>query len=200
MLKACAYLLALSFATVAHGAGPMIDNERVTVWDATSALPPAEHDFVAVPLSQEGTTVADRPGSAVLGHRGSAPSKDGIRTIVIELKDKSASGAPEAAPIPNNSGYPLAFPRPHSKKLLENDRVIVWDTVWPPGEATPMHFHDKDAVAVFESNGVLQSTTPDGKKIALDVKFGDVKFSRRDRTHAEVLVSGQAHAIIVELK
>jgi hypothetical protein len=83
---------------------------------------------------------------------------------------------------------------------LENDRVIVWDTVWPPGEVTPMHFHDKDAVAVFESNGVLQSTTPDGKKIALDVKFGDVKFSRRDRTHSEVLVSGQAHAIIVELK
>jgi hypothetical protein len=83
---------------------------------------------------------------------------------------------------------------------LENDRVIVWDTVWPPGEVTPMHFHDKDAVAVFESNGVLQSTTPDGKKTALDVKFGDVKFNRRYRTHSEVLVSGQAHAIIVELK
>jgi hypothetical protein len=196
-LPTCAYLLALSFATVAHGGEPIIDYERVTVWDATSALLPAEYDFVAVPLSHEGITVADRPASAVLGHRGTAPSKDGTRTIVIELKDKPASGAPEPARGPNNTGYPLVFPRPHSKKLLENDRVIVWDTVWPPGEVTPMHFHDKDAVAVFESNGVLQSTTPDGKKIALDVKFGDVKFSRRDRTHSEVLVSGQAHAIIL---
>ena len=156
--------------------------------------------FVAVPLSQEGTTFGDRPGFAVLGHQGTAPSKDGTRTIVIELKDNTASGAAEPAQIPRSSGYPLAFPRPHSKKLLENDRVIVWDAVWPPGEVTPMHFHDKDAVAVFESNGVLQSTIPDGKKTALDVKFGDVKFSRRDRTHSEVLVSGQAHAIIVELK
>jgi hypothetical protein len=35
-------------------------------------------------------------------------------------------------PIENKSGYPLGFPRPGSKKLLENARVIVWDYTWQP--------------------------------------------------------------------
>jgi hypothetical protein len=186
MLRTFAFMLALSSAAVAHGAAPIIDNERVTVWDTTSALPPAEHEFVAIPLSQE--------GPPVLGYRGTVPSKDGARTIVIELKGNSP------APIPNNSGYPLAFPRAHSKKLLENDRIVVWDTVWLQGEPTPMHFHDKDAIVVFESNGIIQSTNLDGKKAAVEVKFGNATFNRRDRTHTEVLLGGQAHAIIAELK
>jgi hypothetical protein len=186
VLRISLYLLTLSFAVVSHAAEPKIDNERVTVWDATSALPPAEHDFVAVPLALGGPTR--------FGRQGSVPSKDGARTIVIELKGNSP------APIPNNSGYPLAFPRPYARKLLENDRVIVWDYVWHPGQPTPMHFHDKDALAVFESNGALQSTTPDGKTVVTAVKFADVTFNHRDRTHSEMLFSGHAHAIIVELK
>jgi hypothetical protein len=186
MLRASLCLLASSFATVSYGGAPMIDNDRVTVWDTTSALPPAEYDFVAVPLSPK--------GAPLFGHRGTLPSKDGARTIVIELKDNSP------APIANYSGYPPAYPRPHAKKLLENDRVIVWDTVWYPDKPTPMHFHDKDALAVFESDGVLQSTTPDGKKAVTEVKSADVLFNHRDRTHTEVLLSGHAHAVIIELK
>jgi hypothetical protein len=179
-------VLALSFAALCHGAEPLMDNERVTVWDTTSALPPAQHDFVAVSLSQEGT--------ARFGHRGGIPSAGGARTVVIELKDSSP------ATIANNTGYPLAFPRPHAQMLLENDRVIVWNSVWRAGEPTPMHFHDKDALVVFESNGVLQSTTPGGEKVVSEIKFADIRFNRRDRTHSELLLSGQAHAVIIELK
>ncbi len=178
--------LALSFAASSHGAEPVIDNERVTAWDTTDALPPAQHDFVAVSLAKTGT--------AVFGHRGDLPSAAGARTVVIELKDDSP------APIANNSGYPPAFPRPHAKKLLEDARVVVWDYVWRPGEPTPMHYHDKDALVVFESDGALQSATPDGKTAATNLKFADVRFSRRDRTHSEMLLNGHAHAVIVELK
>ena len=35
--------------------------------------------------------------------------------------------------------YPPAFPRPTAKKLMETDRIVVWDIVWPNGQATPMH-------------------------------------------------------------
>lgn len=186
MLKICLCVLAMGFAALSRAAAPMIDNDRVTAWDTTQALPPAQHDFVAVSLSKTGT--------AVFGHKGDVPSRAGARTVVIELKDKSPP------PIPNISGYPPAFPRPHAKKLLENDRVVVWDYVWYPGEATPMHFHDKDALAIFESDGALQSTTPDGRTVAANIKFADVRFNLRDRTHSEMLLSGHAHAIIVELK
>jgi hypothetical protein len=186
MLRISLCILALSFAALSRGAEPAIDNDRVTVWDTASALPPAQHDFVAVSLTQKGT--------AVFGHRGAIPSKDGARTVVVELKDNSP------APIPNNTVYPLAFPRPHARKLLENDRVIVWNTVWRPGEPTPMHFHDKDVLVVFEANGTLQSTTPDGKSTVSEIQFAKIAFNRRDRTHSEMLLGGHARAVVIELK
>jgi hypothetical protein len=186
MLRISLCLIALSIAASAHGAEPVIDNDRVTAWDSTSASPQAVHDFVAVPLSKIGT--------AVFGHRGEIPSTDGARTVVVELKDNSPP------PIANNTGYPLAFPRPRAKKLLENDRVIVWSYIWHPGQPTPMHFHDKDALVVFEANGTLQSTTPDGQTTLNEIKFAKVTFNRRDRTHTETLIHGHARAIIIELK
>lgn len=179
-------LIALGVATLSHGAEPVLDNERVTVWDTVRALPPAQHDFVAVSLSQKGT--------AVFGHRGDIAGKPGIRTVVVELKDHPL------APIANNSGYPLAFPRRYAKKLLENDQVIVWDNVWHTSKPTPMHFHDKDALVVYEASGALQSTTPDGKKVVSEYEFGQIRFSPRDHSHTELLVRGRGHAVITELK
>jgi hypothetical protein len=179
-------MLGLSVAAIAHGAEPILDNEHVTVWDTAVALPTSPHDFVEVPLSRKGT--------AKFGHQGDRPGKAGSRTIVIELKDLPVT------PLANETGYPLAFPRKHARKLLENAQVVVWDSVWHPGEPTPMHFHDKDAVVVFEATGTLKSTTPDGKSVITEIQFGNVRFGARNRTHSEVLVSGEAHAVITELK
>jgi hypothetical protein len=178
--------LALSLAGYSFGAEPVLDNERVRVWDTTESLPPAQHDFVAVSLTRKGT--------AHFGHRGDAPGKSGVRTVVVELKDQAVP------PLANTSGYPLAFPRPHARKLLENDRVVVWDYAWRPHEPSPMHFHDKDTLVVFEATGALQSTTPDGKATVNEIKFGDIRFNRRDRTHTELLLRGRGRAVITELK
>jgi hypothetical protein len=186
MLKIVLGIVALSFAALSYGAEPIIDNERVKVWDTTDVMPPAQHDFVAVSLS--------RKGDARFGHKGDTPGKAGERSVIVELKDHTVP------PIANTTGYPLAFPRPHARKLLENDRVIVWDYTWRPKEPTPMHFHDKDALVVFEATGALQSTTPDGKSVVNEYKFGDIRFNLRDRTHTELLLGGRQHAVITELK
>jgi hypothetical protein len=186
MLKIAFAAFSLSVAAFSWGAEPVIDNERVTVWDTTQPLPTAQHDFVAVSLSHKGT--------AHFGHKGSTPGKAGVRTVVIELKDHALP------PLANTTGYPLAFPRPHVRKLLENDKVVVWDYTWRAHEPTPMHFHDKDTLVVFEATGPLQSTTPDGKSTVNDYKFGDIRFNGRDRTHTELLLNGAQHAVITELK
>jgi hypothetical protein len=186
MFKAACFALALGVATTSNGAEPVLDNERVTVWDTTSPLPPAQHDFVAVPLPHIGT--------AVCGHKGEVAGKTGARTVVIELKDHLLP------PIANTSGYPLAFPRPNAKKLLENAKVVVWDNIWFTGKPTPMHFHDKDALVVYEATGSLQATAVDGKQVVSDYQFGQIRFSPRDHTHTEVLVGGQGHAVTIELK
>jgi hypothetical protein len=164
----------------------VIDNERVTVWDTTSSLPPAAHDFVAVTLAQ--------PGNAVFGRAGDTVGAAGSRTVIVELKDHPV------ASIPNNSGYPNAYPRPHIEKILENDRVVVWRYRWNLGEPTPMHFHDKDVVVVYLEDSALKSTEPDGKSVLNEYKSGDIRFNRRNRTHTELLVRDTGSAVITELK
>jgi len=180
------FAFALTFAASAQAGEPLIDNERITVWDTYAPLSPAQHDFVAVSLTRKGT--------ATLGHKGEVPGESGAHTVVIELKDYNL------APIHNVSGYPIAFPRPHVEKLLENDKVIVWSYHWNPGEPTPMHFHDKDVLVVYEEDTQLVSTTPDGKKTGNDYKSGDIRFNRRDRTHTELLVNASGSAVMTELK
>lgn len=177
------YLAAMLFQAAPSGSSPIIDNERVTVWD-TPTPKTYSHEFVAIELSD---------GSAWLGKAGGKPPSQG-RTIVIELKDN------KIPPLANASGLPNAFPRPGSKKVLENKRVIVWDYSWKPGEATPMHFHDKDVVVTYLKDGTLKSTTPDGKVTMNDYKYGDVKYNNRNRSHTETLVKGSQRAIIVEFK
>jgi hypothetical protein len=179
-------VLLLCLASLSFAAQPIIDNERITVWDVTSPLPPAERDFVAVSLTKRGT--------ALFGHKGDTPGKPGERTIVIELKDHPVPA------LPNKTGYPNAFPRPHVVKLLENDRVIVWSYHWTRGEPTPMHFRDKDVVVVYQEPTALKSTTPDGKSTVNEYHDAEVRFNLRDRTHTELLVRGTGSAVMTELK
>src|SRR6476646_3820955 len=128
------------------------------------------------------------------------PLIDNDRVSVLDVSDYSTSGQPTDAVVVSLSGNPVAFPRPGTKKVLENDRVIVWDSTWTPGVATPMHFHDKDVVVVFLEDGDLKSTTPDGKEVLNKYTAGTVRFNQGNRTHTETLMNGKQRAIITELK
>jgi hypothetical protein len=178
-------LTGLCFGAASTTDTATIDNERVTVWDL-HAEKIADHDYVAVSL--------DRKGTAKLGHKGEKVGKAGEHTVLIELKDNPVT------PVVNKTGFPNAFPRPHVKKLFENDRVIVWSYRWNPGEATPMHFHDKDVVVVYEEPTALKSTTPDGKSTVNAYTEGQIKFNLRDRTHTETLIRATGSAVMTELK
>ena len=163
---------------------PVIDNDRVTVQDV---------NHVSVVAQPADAVVVSLSGIATFVPKGARANLSG-RMFVITLKDHPVP------PIDNKSGYPLAFPRPGTKKVFENDRVIVWDSTWTPGVATPMHFHDKDVVVVFLEDGDLKSTTPDGKEVVNKYTTGTVRFNQRDRTHTETLINGKQRAIITELK
>jgi len=174
---------------------PLIQNNRVTVWDVAPGAPaPAtSHDVVTFVIRG---SVTNPQGTAVYRAKGAPaqPVPATARAIVIELQDA------KVAPLPNTSGYPLAFPRPGSRKLLENDRVVVWSFTWTPGVATPVHFHDKDVVVTYLADGALTSTDPQGKAVVNEHHFGYTKFNARDRVHTETLTRGQASALMVELK
>jgi hypothetical protein len=180
LLLLCAMLFQAGSPTAVK---PIIDNEHVAVWDVTDSAPAQPNDAVVVSIS----------GNATFISKGTTPKISG-RSIVIDLKDHPATT------YKNTTSYQLAFPRPGSKKIFENDRVIVWDYTWTPNVATPMHFHDKDVVAIFLEDGDLKSTTSDGQSTVTSYKPVTVKFNLGGRTHTETLVRGTQHAIITELK
>jgi hypothetical protein len=198
------------------GAALLLENERVLVWDVTwlkgkpSPLHRHRYDLVAVFLVGSPIRVTQPDGSSrestvsrghvVFQGKGVTHVEEGLvetnprHAIVIDLKEYAV------APLQNASGYPAAFPREGAQKLLDNDRVIVWDYTWMRGKPTPMHFHDKDVVVVTFDGGEIRSATPDGQRTTSTVLPGLARFNPRNRTHTEELVSGSVRQIIVELK
>jgi len=177
----CAMLLQAGSQAAAK---PAIDNDRVTVWEMRGLMPPTPGDAVIIISSS---------GIAKFVPKGTTANFS-EKYLVIDLKDHPVP------PIENKSGYPLAFPRPGVKKLLENERVIVWDYTWQPDVPTPMHFHDKDVVVWMLEDGDLRSTTPDGQSTVNQYTAGTVRFNARNRAHTETLIKGKQRAIITELK
>jgi hypothetical protein len=180
------------------GARPIIDNEHASVWDFTwtKGVPSALDRRTS---SSVWIWVTPNPGVVEFWEKGverravqsiGAPA----RAIVINLKDHPLSA------MVNKSGFPNAFPRPGGKKVLENDRILVWDYTWTSGQPTPMHFHDKDVVVVYLKAGALKSTTPDGKSSVNQLSMGKTTFNARDRVHTETLIQGESRAIITEFK
>jgi hypothetical protein len=172
------HALALIFAL-----SSLITNARVIVSDGTDSGT-RSHDVVVVDLKTAGARFV-KTGTPLLAKE---------RSIIIELL------APPIGALPNTSGLPDAFDRPGIEKLVDNERVTVWRYTWQPHKKTTRHFHANDVVVVHMADGVLASTTPDGKTVMNPNSHGLTKFNPRGRIHEEELVKGKASAVIVELK
>ena len=73
---------------------------------------------------------------------------------------------------------------PQRKEILRNDRVTVSLSELAPGEATPMHQHDRDMLAVFVNGGRTRDTML-GHKPAVDkMAVGEVRFRNAGYAHA----------------
>jgi quercetin dioxygenase-like cupin family protein len=97
--------------------------------------------------------------------------------------------------------YPPPFPRPDSTKVLENDRVQVWDVTWPKGQPSPMHEHVYDQISITLVAGSIKVTRPSGSPTMGKSRFGSVSFVRKGTVHAEEGMSEvPQHKIMVQLK
>lgn len=96
---------------------------------------------------------------------------------------------------------PPPFPRPGATQLFDNDRVTVWDVVWPKGQPTARHRHPYALAGVFLESGDRVITDADGARRKVTNAAGGVTFQLKGLTHIEEGTSdAPLHAILIELK
>jgi hypothetical protein len=96
---------------------------------------------------------------------------------------------------------PPPFPRTNATKLLDTDRITVWDIVWPKGQPTAMHRHVYDQVGTYYAKGGRLITTPDGAARAVVTEIGSLSSTRKGTTHIEEgNTDPPLRAVFIELK
>jgi hypothetical protein len=84
-----------------------------------------------------------------LTHQEMSTTDPGRHTVVIDIKDKHV---PEAA---NTTGLPANRYATYQNKVVDNDRVTIWDCAWSPGREGVSSFDGRDMFLAFASGGEL---------------------------------------------
>src|SRR5258705_12910466 len=79
---------------------------------------------------------------------------------------------------------PPAYPRPGATKMLENDRVVVWNIAWLK-QQYPLHRHIYDLAGVYYAAGDRIIVSVDGTRRPVKTAAGDIAFQRSGVTHIE---------------
>lgn len=99
------------------------------------------------------------------------------------------------------ANLPPAYPRPGVTKILDNDRVQVWNISWLKGESSPLHRHIYDLVGVYYEPGDRVIISPEGAKRPVSTRAWDIAFQRTGVTHIEEGASdAPLRAVFVEMK
>jgi hypothetical protein len=161
------------------GAKQLLDNQFVTIWDVTyekgksSGMRERVFDQVAVTLG-EGAVKVIRPdstwttefsnfGAVRFESKGTKAAEEGAsdkprRDIVIELKNYAVPKLDANLTTELKAkGMPGQFPRAEATKLLETDRVIVWDNKYRLGRGEE-HAHYHQVVGVWIEAGTLNGS------------------------------------------
>lgn len=87
-----------------------------------------------------------------------------------------------------------------SKVVLENDRVIVKDATFYPGDTAPgMHTHKLPHVGVIIDGGTLVMRSPDGKIETMNLTRGGAGYREANVTH-EPIAKGTSPVRVIEVE
>jgi quercetin dioxygenase-like cupin family protein len=97
--------------------------------------------------------------------------------------------------------YPPPFPRRGATRLLDNERVQVWNVAWPKGQPTPLHRHPYAMTGQYYAPGDRMITAVDGSKRPVSTKAGGIVWQLKGITHIEEGTSDPPlRAVMIELK
>jgi hypothetical protein len=198
------------------GAEKVLDNHSVLAWKVTikkgesTGLRELAMDQVSVALD-DGPVKFTRPdgtwsiepekkGSVRFDSKGTVIGEQGagdqpVHFVVFQLKDDAPHPTPTVKDIPG------MFPRPEATKLLETDRITVWDEAWVLGDPGVFHLHYNHGAGVFLTGGKFQTIMNGVKEPPHGRQPGFVlEIMQLPAPHEYVAVEGSPRAIFVEFK
>jgi hypothetical protein len=126
-----------------------------------------------------------------------------LRTLIAALAGVAGTllalerGAGSAQPA---DVLPPPYPRDGATKVLDNDRVQVWDITWLK-QKYPLHRHVYDLVGVYYSPGDRLIVSTAGERRHVSTAAWNTAFQRRGLTHTEEGASdAPLKAVFVEIK
>jgi hypothetical protein len=111
------------------------------------------------------------------------------------LKRETASGLPDA-----DVGGPAPFPRDGAKRILDDDRVTVWDYTWASDSQGLRYRPARETVIVWLGAGKLRVTQRGAPATVSDVNAGTMHHLTGGSNETVEIVSGSPRAILFQLK
>lgn len=85
------------------------------------------------------------------------------------------------------------------RELLENERVLVIESIYPPGGSVPEHTHHSPHVVYVVEGGTLETTSADGTVETHLVRPGETLWRKAPQSHRTRNV-GDTRVRIVEIE
>ena len=126
--------------------------------------------------------------------------KPAFAVLLLTIATAPAVAQPAQSLPQLAQSLPQPFDREGATKVLENDRVIVWDVAWLQ-RAYPTHRHLYDYAGVYYTSGDRIIVSPEGVRRPTHTSAWDTFFFRRGVTHSEEGASAEPlRAVFLELK
>ena len=129
-----------------------------------------------------------------LTHQEMSTTEPGRHTVVIDIKDKSV---PEAA---NTTSLPANRYAAYQTKIVDNDRVVIWDCAWPSGGDGVTSFDSRDVFIAFAEGGDFSIAAPGQPAKIAHYDTGQAIFLPGGQARAFGSAGGTIHAMLVEVK
>jgi hypothetical protein len=129
-----------------------------------------------------------------LTHQEMSTTDPGRHTVVIDIKDKSV---PEAA---NTTALPVNKYAVGQSKVVDNDRVIIWDCAWAQGAGPVSSFDSRDVFLAFAEGGDLSIGAPGQPAKVQHYDAGQAIFLPGGQARAIGSAGGTIHVMLVEMK
>jgi hypothetical protein len=129
-----------------------------------------------------------------LTHQEMSTTDPGRNTVVIDIKEKTV---PEAA---NSTSLPTNKYATYQNKIVDNDRVVIWDCAWSPGTDGISSFDSRDMFIAFAEGGDLSIAAPGQPATVKHYDTGQAIFLPGGQARTMGSAGGTIHVMLVEVK